>query len=77
MITINKITFYDKPGSCGTCPFFTNGASRFCNVSKGYCRMFDEEHHSYINIPRRCQKLFNKAFRMPEGSNLVIVVKDE
>lgn len=77
MVTINNTAFYDKPGSCGTCPFFTNGASRFCNVSKGYCRMFDEMHHSYINPPQRCQKLFNKAFRMPDGSNLAIVVKDE
>lgn len=39
--------------------------------------MFDEMHHSYINPPRRCQKLFNKAFRMPDGSNLVIVINTE
>lgn len=39
--------------------------------------MFQENHRSWINPPRRCQKLFNKAFRMPEGSRLVIVRKEE
>lgn len=78
MITINDTPFYDKPGSCGTCPWFSNGSTYLQpNMGKGHCRMFDEMHHSYINPPRRCQKLFNKAFRMPDGSRLVIVVKDE
>lgn len=39
--------------------------------------VFQENHRSWINPPRRCQKLFNKAFRMPEGSKLVIVRKEE
>lgn len=74
MITIDGEIFYNKPGSCGTCPFFDNGATSFHSGSqRGYCRMFDEMHKSYINPPKRCQKIFNKAFRMPEGSNLVIV----
>ena len=78
MITINGITFYDKPGSCGTCPFFFSGSTHYQpNWGKGYCSMFNEMHHSYINPPRRCQKLFNKAFRMPDGSKLVIVKKEE
>ena len=44
---------------------------------KGYCSMFDEMYHSYINPPQRCQKLFNKAFRMPDGSKLVIVINEK
>lgn len=78
MITINDTTFYDKPGSCGSCPFFDNGGtSSFHGSETGYCRLFDEMHRRWINPPRRCQKLFNKAFRMPDGSNLVIVRKEE
>lgn len=78
MITINGTTFYDKPGSCGSCPFFDNGGtSSFHGSETGYCRLFDEMHRRWINPPRRCQKLFNKAFRMPDGSNLVIVRKEE
>ena len=78
MITINGTTFYDKPGSCGSCPFFDNGGtSSFHGSEIGYCRLFDEMHRRWINPPRRCQKLFNKAFRMPDGSKLVIVRKEE
>lgn len=82
MVTINGKIFYDKPGSCGTCPFFSSGntylSSRLgCSSSMGYCMMFDENHRSWRELPRRCQKLFNKAFRMPEGSHLVIVRKEE
>lgn len=44
---------------------------------KGHCRMFDEMHKSYINPPKRCQKIFNKAFRMPDGSELVITINNE
>lgn len=78
MVTINGEIFHDKPGSCGTCPFFTNGrTSRFPGTEIGFCRMFDENHRSWINPPRRCQKLFNKAFRMPDGSDLVIVKNTE
>lgn len=79
MVTINGETLYNNPGSCGTCPFFYNGATHLQPVGsqKGYCRMFDEMHKSYINPPARCKKLFNKAFSMPEGSTLVITVNDQ
>lgn len=82
MVTINGKIFYDKPGSCDSCSFFSSGntylGSRLgCSSSMGYCRMFDENHRSWRTPPRRCQKLFNKAFRMPEGSSLVIVAKEE
>lgn len=74
MIIINGTTFYDKPGSCGSCPWFFSGSTHFqYNSGKGHCTMFNEMHHSYINSPSRCRKLFNKAFRMPDGSRLVIV----
>lgn len=82
MITINGKTFHDKPGSCGTCPFFNSGntylSCRIGNYSRnGFCTLFEENHKFYINPPRRCHKLFNKAFKMPEGSSLVIVVNEE
>lgn len=79
MVTINGETFYDKPGSCGTCPFFSSGATHMFSGldGKGHCRLFNENHSRWINPPRRCQKLFNKAFRMPEGTRLVIVEKEE
>lgn len=78
MLTINSETFYEKPGSCGTCPFFYNGATHLqSNFVQGFCRLFEENHKSYINPPRRCQKLFNKAFRMPDGSKLVVVAIEE
>lgn len=77
MIQINGVQFWDKPGSCGTCPFFDNGSTILSpGYVRGYCRMFDEMHNSYINPPRRCQKLFNKAFRYPDGSKLSIVTNN-
>lgn len=78
MITINDTPFYDKPGSCGTCPWFNSGSTDLQpNRGKGHCIMFDEMHYSYIYPPKRCQKLFNKAFRMLDGNNLVIVLNNE
>lgn len=40
------------------------------------CTLFEENHKSYINPPKRCQELFNAAFRMPDGTALVIVEKE-
>lgn len=76
MITINGVKFYYMPGSCGTCEFFHSGSSSICPQQRGYCSLFKEMHNSWINVPRRCQKLFNKAFKMPEGTDLVIVYND-
>lgn len=82
MVTISGKIFHDKPGSCGSSSFFSDGNTYLgsqlgCSSSMGYCMMFDENHRSWRTPPRRCQKLFNKAFRMPEGSSLVIVRKEE
>lgn len=78
MITINGKVFYDKPGSCGSCSFFFCGSTHLCpNRGKGICILFNEMQQPYINPPKRCQKLFNKAFRMPDGSDLVIVKNTE
>lgn len=77
MVTINGKIFHDKPGSCGSCPFFDNGSTSMYHGEVGYCWMFGENHRSWINPPRRCQKLFNKAFRMPEGARLVIIAQEE
>ena len=65
MVIINDRKFYDKPGSCGSCPFFFSGSTHLCtNKGRGICTLFNEMH-----------QLFNKAFRMPNGSNLVIVMQ--
>lgn len=77
MITIiNGKTFFEKPRSCNECPFFFY-PGRLNRSSIGICTLFNENHNFYISPPKRCQKLFNKAFRMPEGSNLVIVINEE
>lgn len=81
MITINGEKFYEKPGSCGTCPFFSSGTTYLSSKlgyypEKGFCSLFLENHKTYINPPKRCQKLFNKAFKMPDGIALVVVQND-
>jgi uncharacterized phage protein (TIGR01671 family) len=50
-----------------------NGKKAYIGDIVRFCTLFNEMHQPYINPPKRCQKLFNKAFRMPNGSNLVIV----
>lgn len=73
MIYINDKPFYEKPGSCATCPFFFDGHSSMCYCDKGVCTLFGEQHKGIINPPARCQKLFNKAFKYAEGTRLVIM----
>lgn len=73
MVYINGKRFDDKPGSCGTCPFFHDGSSSMCHYDKGLCTLFGEQHKGIINPPARCQKLFNKAFKFAEGTRLVIM----
>ena len=73
MIIINDTPFYEKPGSCGTCPFWRSNGSHLAPSCEGWCMQWSENHKSYINPPKRCAKLFNKAFRFPDGSRLVIV----
>lgn len=73
-VFINGKKFTEEPGSCGACPFFFNGRTEMPPSAspKGLCALFDESHSSYITIPRRCHKLFKKAFTFQEGENLVI-----
>lgn len=66
MIYINDKQFYEKPGSCATCPFFVDGSSSIRNSDKDLCMLFGEQHKGIINPPARCQKLFNKAFKFDE-----------
>ena len=74
MIEINGYKFYDEPGSCGSCQAFNNGATHMSPGSKfGHCLIWDEWHHSWCNVPRRCHKLFMKALTFPDGSKLSIV----
>lgn len=73
-VFINGKKFTEEPSSCGACPFFFNGRTEMTPSAspKGLCALFDETHNSYIAIPRRCHKLFKKAFTFQEGENLVI-----
>ena len=65
MIIINDIEFSEYPGSCGTCPCFFRIAPK---AREGRCILWNEMHHSYIDPPRRCKKLFNKVFKYPDGT---------
>lgn len=82
MIRINDEEFYEVPGRCGSCPFLVNYQSQVPGITSFndglcHCRMFDEWHHTYREIPRRCSKLFTRALNsgFSEGQNLVIVAK--
>ena len=82
MITINGVRMYEEPTSCGTCPFLVTGNTSTPlsqgSFSKGVCLQWNETHHTWANVPRRCAKLFKDAFRLYDGSgeNLVIVSKE-
>lgn len=75
MIYVNDEPMWEEPQSCGTCIFFTSGASSMAHPDRGHCRLFDEMHGCLTNPPRRCAKLFKKGFvQYPEGSRLAIVI---
>lgn len=81
MITINGIRMYEEPTSCGTCPFLHTGTTDSpvsASYSKGICLQWNETHHTWRNVPKRCAKLFRRAFEMYDnsGENLVIVSKE-
>ena len=67
MVNINGFDFYEEPGICGTCPFLITG-----NIQ------WNEAHHTWANIPRRCKKLFKSAFMLynDSGETLVITKKE-
>lgn len=83
MVIINGKKLYEVPGTCGTCPFLITGNSSApvpTNASdKGLCLQWDETHHTWANIPRRCEKLFRQAFRLynDSGIDLTIVAKEK
>lgn len=82
MIIINGQKFYEEPTSCGTCPFLliynSDAPVPVHHIeSKYHCLLFDEMHASWRSVPRRCQKLFKKAFTYPEGTELVLVSNNE
>ncbi len=77
MVYINEKPFYEEPERCWQCPFFFDGGTPLQpNRGKGHCLLFDEMHDPHINVPRRCGKLFRKAFQMPEGSKLSVVYSE-
>ncbi len=84
MIIINGHKFYEEPGSCGTCPFLLTGNTNTpiignSQTSRGICIQWNETHHTWASIPRRCAKLFKKAFEAgyPDGTVLAIVSKNQ
>lgn len=77
MVTINGKKLYEKPTSCRQCPFFYSGSTEMQSNLIGHCLLFNEWHKYYIEPPRRCQKLFNKAFREYDGRELIIVKNEE
>lgn len=78
-VYIDDTKFTEEPGSCGTCPFFFNGRTQLTPSAsaKGYCRLFDEMHNSWRDIPRRCHKLFKKALTEFDGQRVVVVLNTQ
>ncbi len=81
MITLNNHNLYEIPSSCGTCPFLMTGSTNVPGIhssyQRGVCFQWNETHHTWANIPRRCLKLFKTAFKNYDdsGENLVVVSK--
>jgi len=82
MVIINGHTFYEEPGCCGTCPFLMTGNTDVPGIGhtaqRGLCIQWNEEHHTWAHIPRRCAKLFKRAFQLYDnsGQELVITSKE-
>jgi hypothetical protein len=49
-----------------------------CHSDRGLCIQWNEAHHTWANIPRRCKKLFKSAFALynDSGETLVITKKE-
>jgi len=64
---------------CGACPFFLSfgKGTGMKDSSAGRCTQFDKKKSYYANIPKRCQDLFDKAQTYPDGTELVIVAKEQ
>lgn len=78
MVIINGHKLYEVPSSCGTCPFLLTGNTDCPDVgsgySKGICLQWDETHHTWAHIPRRCEKLFKQAFALYDDSGMDLVI---
>lgn len=73
-VTINGFgPFYDKPTICGYCQFYSADEKRRCG-GKGFCVLFSVRKNYYDNVPKRCNQMFDAAFRI--GGDVVLVEKD-
>jgi hypothetical protein len=75
MITINGFRFYDQPARCRDCSFYDDGTTERYEgrtPSLGLCVLWGEMHRPYCTVPRRCDKLFTKAFTFANGEELII-----
>lgn len=70
-MTINGKNFYEMPTMCGNCPFWLAGRED----KVGFCTPFYKHKSRWANIPKRCDRLFSKAFEI--GGDLVIVSKSK
>ena len=68
-IYVNNEPFDERPESCATCPFFVDGSSSMRHSDKDLCMLFGVRHKGIINPPAMCKKIFNKAFKFPEGQD--------
>jgi hypothetical protein len=46
--------------------------------NRGLCIQWNEEHHTWVHIPRRCKRLFKSAFAQynDSGQELMIIKKN-
>lgn len=80
MKVINGIKFHEIPHICGVCPASSglsgSHSSGWKQPSKVFCSFFSLSKGFYAATPKRCAKLFKKAFSL-EAENLVIVINNE
>ncbi|MDD4820898.1 MAG: hypothetical protein PHD21_08710 [Flavobacteriales bacterium] len=69
-ITINDIVFYEKPTSCGVCPFFDDGHSNMVHPEYGYCKLWDETHRTIINHQHDAKNYLTRLSAIQKAQNL-------
>ena len=74
-VTINgRGPFYEKPPMCGCCKCYLADDMRRSG-GKGYCTLFSVRKNYYDKLPKRCDQMFDAAFRT--GGDVVLVGKEK
>lgn len=80
MKKINGIRFNEIPHICGVCPASSglsgSHSSAWKQPSKVFCHFFNLSKGFNASTPKRCMKLFEKAFSL-EAEDLVIVINNQ